>query len=131
MPFSLGDTFLNKSLPDLGLPSHLWVVISKLTHSLEEVVIVNFTSCRDSGDVDPSCLVNKGEHPFLRHETYVKYSGALVPQVCKLEELETSGLLTRKEPVDEVLLAKVLEGAKTTPFLKLKIRKILEDQYLI
>jgi len=129
MPFTLGDTFLNKS--SQGLLPHLWVVISKRTHSLEEVVIVNLTSCRDSGYVDQSCLLNKGDHPFIKHETYVNYRDARIPRICNLEKAEATGLLIRREPVDEVLLTKILEGAKTTPFLKFKIRKILEDQDFI
>lgn len=129
MSFSLGDTLLQKPLSDL--PSHLWIVISEVSHSSEQVIIVNFTSCQDSTDEDQSCVLDKGEHPFIKHKTYVNYRDALVTRICNLEKLETSGLITRMEPVDEVLLAKILKGAKTTPFLKLKIRKILEDQYLI
>ena len=129
MSFSLGDTFLNKS--SSGIPVHLWVIISSSTHSSEQVVIANFTTCRGSEDEDQSCLLDKGEHSFIKHKTYVNYRDALVSQISKLEELEASELITRMEPVDDTLLAKILEGAETTLFLKLEIRKILENQDLI
>ncbi|MCK5226129.1 MAG: hypothetical protein KAQ89_05380 [Planctomycetes bacterium] len=129
MSFSLGDSFSHKHLPSLH--SHLWIVISELTNSLEQVIIVNFTSCRDSGDIDQSCLLNKGEHPFLMHKTYVNYRDAQIPQICNLKKAEAAELITRKEPISKVLLAKILEGAKASPFLKFEFRKILEDQNLI
>ena len=49
----------------------------------------------------------------------------------KLTQLESYGLITRKEDLDDEVLAKILEGAAISPFLKLGIRKFLEDQNLI
>lgn len=129
MPFSSGDSFLNNS--SSGLPSHLWIVISEPTHSFEQVVIVNFTTYNGLRDEDQSCVLSNGEHSFIKHKTYVNYRDAQTPRIHMLKKAETTGLITRMEPVDEILLAKILEGAKSTPFLKLKIRKLLEDQYLI
>ncbi len=129
MPFSLGDTFLNKS--SSGLSTHLWIVISEPTHSLEQVIIVNFTSCRDLKGEDHSCLLNNKEHPFVKHETYINYREARIVSICNLAKSEALGLLTRNESVDEILLDKILKGAEASPFLKLEIRKILEDQHLI
>jgi len=129
MSFSLGDTFLNKS--SSGIPQHLWIIISHLTYISEQLVIVNFTTYQGFGGEDQSCLLDKAEHPFIKHKTYVNYRDAKVVQIHNLEKLQTTGLITRMTPVTNILLAKILEGAEQSPFLKFEIRKILEDQDII
>lgn len=76
-------------------------------------------------------MLDKGEHSFIKHKTYVNYRDALVVQIGNLEKFENTELITRMKPVDDILLAKILEGAENSPFLKFEIRKILEDQDLI
>lgn len=127
MSFSAGDTFENKSAR--STPIHLWAVISDTQQSVDEIVIVNFTSWRENGD--KSCLLDKGDHPYIHHQTYINYRDAYVVTLAKLEELESKGLITRNETLKSSILARVREGAMVSPFAKLKIRKILEDQNLI
>ena len=127
MSFSAGDTFVNKSATNL--PSHLWAVISNTQPSVDEIVIVNFTSWRQGED--ESCVLNKDDHPYIQHRTYISYRDARVVSLAKLEELESRNLITRKETLDSDILARVREGAMVSRFVKLKIRKILEDQNLV
>ena len=127
MSFSMGNTFINKSQPNL--PEHLWMIISYVKQPLNEVVIVNFTTFDNKKD--SSCVLDKGEHPFVKHRTSVNYYEARIVSSEKLTQLESYGLITRKEDLDDEVLAKILEGAATSPFLKLGIRKFLEDQNLI
>ena len=127
MSFSAGDTFVNQSAPHT--PTHLWAVISDIQQSVDEIVIVNFTSWRQ--DKDESCLLDKGDHPHIQHKTYISYRDAHVVTLAKLEELESQSLITRKETLDSDILTRVREGAMVSPFAKLKIRKIMEDQNLV
>lgn len=127
MSFSAGDTFVNESATNL--PTHLWAVITDIQQSVDKIVIVNFTSLREDGD--RSCLLDEGDHPFIQHQTYISYRDACFVTLAKLEELESQGLITRKEPLGIDILARVREGAMVSPFAKLKIRKIIEDQNLL
>lgn len=127
MSFSLGNTFINKPLPNL--PEHLWVIISNVKQSSNEVVIVNFTTFDNRKD--SSCVLDKGEHPFVNHRTSVNYYDAKTVSMKTLTQLESYGSITRKEDLSDEVLAKILEGAAISPFLKLGIRKFLEDQNLI
>ena len=127
MFFSAGDTFVNKPAPHT--PTHLWAVISDTEQSVDEIVIVNFTSWREDGD--KSCLLDKGYRPYIQHQTYISYRDALVVSLARLEELESKDLITRKETLGRIILARIREGAMASRFTKLKILKILENQNLI
>ena len=129
MTLRRGDTFLNES--SAGVPTHFWVIISDPSHTVDRIVIVNLTSWRGLAGEDESCVLDKGDHPFVKHKTYVNYRDALIVEACKIENLHASGLLTHKEPVNDSILLRILEGAQISPFLKLKIRKFLENQDLI
>ncbi len=61
-----GDTFKIPQ-PETSLDTHLWVVISDPAADAENILIVNFTTSR--ADSDKACILQPGEHPFVRHET--------------------------------------------------------------
>lgn len=58
------------------------MVVSDPAINGEQILIVNFTTKR--ADSDLACVVNKGEHPFVRHETVVSYRGAKVVSATEL-----------------------------------------------
>lgn len=64
-----GDTFLIK---DKNLDEHLWVIISDTAIDDKQVVVVNFTTSHPSKE--SFCLVQPGDHPFIRHETCISGS---------------------------------------------------------
>jgi hypothetical protein len=74
----IGDAFL---LIDKSIDEHLWVVISKPGDNPDEVVIVNLTS-HDSPDKDASCILDAGDHPWIRHRTCVRYMDARCDRVA-------------------------------------------------
>lgn len=105
------------------------MIISNVQQSSNEVVIVNFTTFDNRKD--SSCVLDKGEHPFVNHRTSVNYYDAKTVSTKTLTQLESYGSITRKEDLSDEVLAKILEGAAISPFLNLGIRKFLEDQNLI
>ncbi len=126
MSFSAGDTFINKPVPHA--PTHLWVVISDMNQSVDEIVIVNLTTYKDNGD--NTCLLDKGDHPFVKHQTCISYRDARIVSLSKLNELENKEMITRQEALKDNILERVRAGAVGSLFTPLKILKILEDQNL-
>ena len=59
-----GDTFID------GMYHHLWVVLSDPSVDADNVVIVNFTT--HTVDEESSCVVQRGEHAFVKHKTAVR-----------------------------------------------------------
>jgi hypothetical protein len=111
----VGDAFVNV---DPGSPSHLWVVIAK---SSDDVAIVNFTS-KTSLSADESCVITKGEHSFVAHDTIVLYRAAKMPKGAVLDSARDHKYLEMYDRVSPALLLRIQQGALTSPFCPMKIQ---------
>jgi len=96
-----GDTFF--------FSDHLWMVISEPTEDEENILVVNFNTWKPWGD--PACVLNAGEHPFIRHRTYVNYRDALVMSRDELAMLLRLNQAAPRAPLSEPLLKKIRERA--------------------
>jgi len=120
-----GDAFLCPAKDE-----HLWMVISDPAADADHVVIVNLTSWKQGGN-DSSGIVNTGEHPFVRHRSFVYYGGAKVDPLSHLKRLRTSGGLVLEDPLSEELLARIRLGAESSRWIPSFARQVLVDQGLI
>jgi len=109
----IGDTFI-PALPD----AHLWIV---LTEPNEEgkVVIVNLTS----GVFDQSCILEPGDHPFVRHTSTIRYQKAMLCSHEKLEESVRAGSVRRREPVAMEIVKRIWRGALVSDYTPGKVAK--------
>jgi len=131
MPLDIGSTFINK--PTAEVSSHLYVIISSPFGNPEKVIIVNLTTWRDRAIElnDESCVVNSGEHGFVKTKSYIYYREAKEPLIENLQEAMRKGLITPLENCSADLLSKILLGAEKSPFTPLKVLQVLKDQELI
>lgn len=123
-----GDTF-HIPLPGTSLDSHLWVVISDPAQDAANILIVNFTTLRQ--DSDTACVLQAGEHPFVKHATCVNYAGAKVVSEANLTALLQAGYLRHHASVSATLLQRLREGAALSTRMALDHADILIDQGLI
>ncbi len=108
---------------------HLWVILSEPKKNSEVVLLVSVTTLRTHKD--QSCVITRGEHPFITHDSCVFYEDARDASLTQLYALKDAGLLCMRESFSDGLLARVREGARITGELKLKYLQLLEDQNLI
>lgn len=121
-----GHTFL-LDRPDLD--DHLWVIISDPVLDYEHVVIVNLTTWREKGD--PTCIVEEGEHEWVKHTTCVNYRKAKVVRDKFLDACDAKGYVKWLGPVDNDLLGRIRAGAAESPFTPHKVSDILNEQGLL
>ena len=100
-----GDTFL---LP--GVDDHLWAIISDPGADDVCVVVVLFVSWQPQ--YDQACVLETGDHPFIKHSTCVQYPGARVVSDARLEQLKRDGKLKLKDPLSAQLLARIRSCAE-------------------
>ena len=121
---SAGDTFL------VAHPyNHLNVVCSDPAADASKVLLVSITTFRPKED--ESCILVKGDHPFIKHNSCMRYKDARVASVAQIRALLDGGLLTRREPVSVELLARIRDGAGDSDFLPEEYRRLLQSQGLI
>ena len=122
-----GNTFL------LGARSadiHLWVVISDPLAEPENVVLVSLTSWDRTKE--QTCLIEVGDHPFVRHRTVVSYAAARWGATShQLDQLAASGALRPHQPASQPLLDRIRLGAARSRLLPLDAWTILDRQGLL
>jgi len=122
-----GWTFLIPQ-PGTSLDSHLWIILSDPQADPEKILVVNLTSWRQ--DKDQACVLEVGDHPFVRHKSCVSYRGAKVVCVARLTQLQEAGFQLQ-EPVSAELLNRMRESALASVFMAEEHADILIDQKLV
>ena|SRR6266478_3788630 len=119
-----GTTFLRSDSD-----KHLWVIISDPKADAETVLIVNLTSL----DVrkESVCVLHVGEHPWIRHDTCVNYADAVITSVPKLLAAKDAGAIVLHDPVSDMLLRRIREGAMNSTRISLDNADILINQGLV
>jgi len=117
----LGDTFINLN-PDS--PEHLWIV-SSLPASDGSLVIFNLTSHRSRGD--ETCVVEPGEHPFVKHRSVVAYArGQSLPEHV-VKYMQARKLYQPHQPVSDALRNRIQRGALASEFTSQKLQVIVRE----
>lgn len=124
-----GDTFTVVDTA-VDLHRHLWVIISDpLIDVTDPVIIVNFTTYKEGKD--PTCILQAGDHPFIKHPTAVDYRNAIDVPNAGLEASANRGQVVLQEPLKPEILHRIRQGATESPFIPEGCRMILAKQGLI
>lgn len=91
--------------------------------------VVSLASYTTNVRGDDSCILEKGEHPFITHRTYVNYRMAARYKISQLDDrLAHRSISAYPHPADEILLKKMLEGALKSQYIEARIHRMLEKQ---
>jgi hypothetical protein len=86
------------------------------------VPMVSLSTLAASRPFDSACLLRAGEHPFVRHDSYVAYGLAICQPLSKLEAGIQRGMYELREPLTPTILERVLKGALESKHIKPRIR---------
>lgn len=125
--FRRGDAFWIRSQDNQI--EHLHVVLSNPYADPERIVVVPLTT-RD-GWADETCVLRKGCHPAIKHDTCVDYRRAQVISAEQLDKALRERGIRKADPMPDPFLADILTGAKATWFLPQDCDRILVEQDLI
>lgn len=89
-----------------------------------QLVSVSFTSIRENINYDDACVVQAGEHPFIKQPSYLNYRYARIDSVEHIQNLVTKGTFIEKEPCSQKLLNKIICGAFKSKRISKEIRNI-------
>jgi len=120
-----GDTLIIPNPRDKFDP-HLWVVISEPKWDPAKVVLVNVSSFH--GQADRSCILRVGDHPFIKHDTFVFYYHAKCEKLGSLEVLLSRSLIQNHARVTDNVLARIRKGAGVSDYMPNGPRQVLIDQ---
>ena len=87
---------------------------------------VNISSINNIIEHDPTCTFQGGEHPFIRHPSYVFYNKAEIlgeNTVCR--EVDNGNIRTHQD-FNDIHFDKILDGFGVSKFVKPKIKRFYE-----
>lgn len=71
---------------------------------------------------DQTCIVQKGEHPFVRHTSYVRYRNATCITCQAVEKGLAEGQFTAHADMNSQTFLRVRNGICRSPYTPRKIR---------
>jgi hypothetical protein len=111
---------------DASGKEHLCFVISDICKDDNSVLVVNMTTFRNIGLSDLSCVLDVGDHPAVKHKSYIIYEMAKIFSVEKILNDTINGKLRKDCKIDDALLKRIQDGAKKSDLLPEKFEKYFE-----
>ena len=102
--------------PSSSQKRHLWLILTDPIGSSREVIAVMVRSRKQY--TDHTVVLQKGDHPFVRHSTSVEYSTAARFKVSRLQR----GSL--ESDMDPDLLQRVRDGLLRSPYTVRAIKRL-------
>ena len=93
----------------------------------ECVLVVNISTVDPRIDYDETCLLNVGDHPFIKHESYVYYRKADILGAGSIARSVADGTFSTHAPFDDPVFNRVLAGFTASKEVHLKIRRFYEN----
>lgn len=91
-----------------------------------QVLSVGISSVRANIPYDNACIIRQGEHPFVRHDSYVRYRDARIDAVEHIENRVHEGIFSVKPPCGEQLLKRIIAGASTSRYAAREVKLLIE-----
>src|SRR6056297_2327314 len=104
---------------------HLKIVISD-PDAEDMVLVVSVSSIPQRYRHDDSCELFVGDHPWIKHPSFIAYNHCAELDRTKILSEHFSGEIILKEDISEELLLRIQEGAKRTKFLAQKYKKYFQ-----
>lgn len=102
---------------------HLYVCITDPVGAARETLLVPVATLRQGEPHDPTCRLFRGDHPFLRHESYVNYRFARIDPADRIERGVRDGVLVPHQVLDTAVFARVCKGLTESRFLAPRYRE--------
>ena len=100
---------------------HLFIILTNPSTEKKLNIIVSISTYTGWPN-DPTCILNQGDHPFIRHKSYVLYSKAKIFKSKKLTRGVQDGKLVPKDPIDQSVFEKIVVGLMVSERTPKKIK---------
>ncbi|OIR24491.1 hypothetical protein BGC33_10720 [Bathymodiolus thermophilus thioautotrophic gill symbiont] len=99
---------------------HLFIILTEPVNG--EIVTVNLSSYKTSFD-DKSCVLDKGDHPFIKHKSYIVYHRSEILKATQLENITIRQL----EQVADDVFRRIIQGLLQSKQTPNKVKKFYRD----
>ncbi len=109
---------------------HLFIILTDsavvLDYDGRHSLLVGVSTIHPGIPHDPACELFAGDHPFIRHKSFVYYAQARIEASQKIVDGVKRGVLSPKGMLDEEIFARVCHGLTQSRFTALRMRAFFE-----
>lgn len=119
-------------LAPVGGSHHLHIICNDPVYSPEHgcdcVLVVAISTVRPAPAFhDPACVLDVGDHAFIRHQSFVFYEDAVVWRIPNVVDRTLSGELVPRDDMEEGVFQRVLAGFEASDFTANKVRRFFRN----
>ena len=96
---------------------HLFICLTDPVNEERDTLLVSVSSVRPGLPHDSTCRLFAGDHPFIRHDSFVAYRLMRIEPAAALERGVQNGVLLPREILDGGLFARVCKGLTESRFV--------------
>lgn len=111
--------------PDL---LHLFVLLCDPFGDPPQCLLVSISTVYQNGYHDPTCLLYAGDHPFVKHASYVKYSSCRLIEAARLERAVAAGIFKQHDMMDGTVVARILQACLSSRHTPQAIKDLIVAQ---
>lgn len=115
MIMDAGTSFLIPSGPEEFL--HLCIICTGKSHAPDHRLLVNISSIKEGKFFDETCIIEIGEHPFVKCRSYVAYQHADQKTSAHILRCIEGGLFIQKQKLSTELLERITTGFNNSKFV--------------
>lgn len=120
-----GETLLVPSGP---AGHHLFVLILGPVQlpdygSVPHVAMVSFTTLRPGVPHDEACVMQPGEHPFIKHTSYAYYRDVRIERVPHVTAMVQGAIWQAHTPCSPALLARLQQGICASRLVRRDVKR--------
>jgi hypothetical protein len=108
-----------------GTKNHLFVILTEACPEVN-ILLVSFSTIRDERFYDDTCIVEPGEHPFIKNRSYIEYRKARIEKESHVIKCSEATYWFPHEPVSDELFKRICNGILDSPHTPKRIK----DYYL-
>ncbi len=90
------------------------------------VALASITSDKSDRVVDRACLIAAGEHPSVRHASFIAYNHTEILEVAEIRQLMDTGQCTQADIFAPALLQRIVAGAVASNRTPEKVVKFVQ-----
>ena len=95
---------------------HLFICLTDVFGPDKETLMVSVSTYRAGLPADDTCHLFAGDHPFIKHKSFIEYDKARVFAADKLVTGERQGLFIALDALESSIFARVCYGLEQSPF---------------
>ncbi|PTP23814.1 hypothetical protein CWO07_22730 [Vibrio splendidus] len=92
----------------------------------ECVLVVNITTADDDEDYDKTCILDVGDHPFVKHKSYVFYKESEILVADNITRNVAEGNFAVHDPCSDIAFKRVVDGFDISDEVRIKIHRFYE-----